>query len=203
VTPVITWYEVLGVLPHASATEIKRGYDVKAALLSPRMLTGAPSTVVRAASRAQQILDAAWWALGDATRRASYDEAIGVRRPGEGLGREESVPSYPGWGPADFDFVAGRAGAVLMGGLMAVADFLAPHPAEHGRVTVPDVRGLFYKECLQIVGRHGFRVTAVRLTERPMPVDGLVVDQSPGPQAKARRDSVLTIQVWHPPHTSP
>ena len=99
--------------------------------------------------------------------------------------------------------MAGRAGAVLMGGLMAVADFLAPHPAEHGRVTVPDVRGLFYKECLQIVGRHGFRVTAVRLTEHPMPVDGLVVDQSPGPQAKARRDSVLTIQVWHPPHTSP
>ena len=44
---------------------------------------------------------------------------------------------------------------------------------------VPDVRGLFYGVCLETVGKLGLRVTAIRLTEHPMPVDGLVVDQSP------------------------
>ena len=199
--PGITWYEVLGVLPTASAQEVKRGYDAKAMLLTPKLLAGAPSTVVKAASRAQEILDAAWWTLGDVTRRAGYDEAVGVRRVGGGLERRESVPSSPGWGPADFGFVAGSTGAALMGGLMALADLLGPQPYEPRRLTVPDVRGLFCKECLQIVGRIGFRVTVVRLTEHPMPVDGLVVGQSPAPEAKARRDSALTIKVWHPPRT--
>jgi len=44
---------------------------------------------------------------------------------------------------------------------------------------VPDVRGLFYSVCLETVGKLGLRVTAIRLTEHPMPVDGLVVDQPP------------------------
>ena len=64
---------------------------------------------------------------------------------------------------------------------------------------MPDVRGLFYSTCSAITSKLGFRVTAVRLTERPMPVDGLVVDQSPGQAVRARRGSVLTVQVWHPP----
>jgi curved DNA-binding protein CbpA len=201
VAPGITWYEVLGVLPTASAQEVKRGYDAKAVLLKPEVLSGAPSTVLKAASRARGILDSAWWALGDAARRADYDEAVGIRRVGDGLVRRESIATEAGWGPGDFDFIAGSAGAELMGALMALSEFLGLHPHEPRRITVPDVRGLFYKECLEIVGRIGFRVTVVRLTQRPMPVDGLVVDQSPVPQAKARRDSALTIQVWHPPQT--
>jgi hypothetical protein len=64
---------------------------------------------------------------------------------------------------------------------------------------VPDVRGLFYSVGLEVAGRLGLQVTAVRLTERPLPVDGLVVDQSPLPPATARRGSALTVQVWHPP----
>jgi hypothetical protein len=32
-----------------------------------------------------------------------------------------------------------------------------------------------------------------------MPVDGLVVDQSPQPPAKIHRRGELTVQVWHPP----
>jgi hypothetical protein len=31
-----------------------------------------------------------------------------------------------------------------------------------------------------------------------MPVDGLVVGQSPLPPAKIRREGELTVQVWHP-----
>jgi hypothetical protein len=45
----------------------------------------------------------------------------------------------------------------------------------------------------------GFRLNTVRLTEHPLPVDGLVVRQSPGPAVRARRGSELTVQVWHPP----
>jgi hypothetical protein len=52
--------------------------------------------------------------------------------------------------------------------------------------------------CLELVGRLDLQVTAVRLTPRPMPVDGLVVDQSPPPPAKIRREGELTVQVWHP-----
>ena len=68
-----------------------------------------------------------------------------------------------------------------------------------GRVTVPDIRGLFYSVCSPIAIRLGLRVAAVRLTEHLMPVDGLVVSQSPRPQSRARRGSTLTAQIWHPP----
>ena len=197
--PGITWYDVLGALPGASAEEIQRQYDSKASLLRPELIAGSPSTVVTAVSRAQGILDSAWRVVGDPVRRKGYDEAIGLRRRGGGLARSESSPSEPGWGSSDFDFVAGRPGAELLGGMMVLTDWLTPHPREPRRVIVPDLRGLFYSVCLEIVGKLHLRVTVVRLTEYPMPVDGLVVDQSPGPPAKMHRDSALTVKVWHPP----
>jgi curved DNA-binding protein CbpA len=61
----IAWYEVLGVLPGAAADKIKREYDAKAALLRPDMSAGAPSNVLKAATRAQDMLEEAWRALGD------------------------------------------------------------------------------------------------------------------------------------------
>jgi hypothetical protein len=64
---------------------------------------------------------------------------------------------------------------------------------------MPDVRWLFYSVCREVVAKLDLRLTVVRLTEHPMAVDGLVVDQSPGPLAKARRAGGLTIHVWHPP----
>jgi PASTA domain len=76
---------------------------------------------------------------------------------------------------------------------------LAPHPRPRGRVPVPDVRGLFYAVGLEVAGRLGLQVRAVRLTEHPMPVDGLVVDQSPLPPTTVRRGAPLTVKVWHPP----
>jgi DnaJ domain len=70
------------------------------------------------------------------------------------------------------------------------------------RAAVPDVRGLFYRVCLEVATRHGLHVRIVRLTERPMAVDGLVVDQDPRPPSKASRGGTLTVQLWHPPARS-
>jgi hypothetical protein len=81
---------------------------------------------------------------------------------------------------------------------MALTDWLTPHSYPPRRIPVPDVRGLFYTVCVEVAGRRDLRVTAVRLTEHPMPVDGLVVDQSPLPPAKVHRAGALTVVVWHP-----
>jgi hypothetical protein len=200
---VITWYDVLGVLPTATTGEIRRGYVAKADLLRPGHLAGANSTVLSATRRAQEILDAAWQVLGDAEGRAGYDEVLGIWRTGEGLAPRPGDPSQPGmdagWASAA---VASRGAALVLGSLQALSDLLGPHATSPARrVTVPDVRGLFYSVCFAAAGRQGLRVTAVRLTKRPLPVDGVVVGQSPAPGRKARRDSELTVQVWHPPNT--
>jgi hypothetical protein len=50
-----------------------------------------------------------------------------------------------------------------------------------------------------VTGRLGIHVTSVRLTPRPMPVDGLVVDQSPRAPGRVRRGEAVTVKVWHPP----
>jgi hypothetical protein len=205
VGPGVTWYDVLGVLPTATTGDIRRGYDAKAGLLRPGHLAGASSTVLSAARRAQDILDAAWEVLGDAGGRAGYDEALGIWRTGEGLAPRPGDPSAPGLDTSYLAPIAVRGGeaAVLLGGLVAMFEFLAEGhaPALPRHVTVPEVRGLFHSVCFAAAGRLGLRVTAVRLTERPMPVDGVVVGQSPAPGRQARRDSQLTVQVWHPPNT--
>jgi hypothetical protein len=194
----ITWYDVLGVLPGASPAEIQEAYDDKAGVLRPELISGAPSPVVTAVSRARGILDAAWRVLGDPASRERYDESAGLMRSGGGLDPPGDSPSEAGWGPSDPDFVAGHAGAELLGGLMMLADLLAPQPHLPRRIPVPDLRGLFYSVCLDLLGRLDLRITEVRLTPHPMPVDGLVVDQSPRPPAKIRREGELTVQVWHP-----
>lgn len=178
---------------------IQQAYESKASLLRPPLISGAPSKVLTAASRAQAILDAARRALADPANRERYDETAGGRRDGHGLTQAEDVPTEPGWGPADFDFAAGPPGEEALGVLMALTDWLTPHPHPPRRIPVPDVRGLFYAVCLEVAGRLDLKVTAVRLTEHPMAVDGLVIDQSPLPPAKVRRASALTVQVWHPP----
>jgi hypothetical protein len=185
--PGITWYDVLGVLPGAEARKIKRKYEDKASLLRPELISGAPPNVVTAVSRAQQLLDTAWEVLGDPASRKRYDEAVGLRRSGGGLGQ-------PGTGiePAGL----ASAGPGIIGGLTG---WLGPRRRRHRPGAVPDVRGLFYHTCLEVASRRGLRVKTVRLTERPMAVDGLVVDQDPSPPTKAHRRGTLTVQVWHPP----
>jgi len=167
VQPIVTWYEILGVMPGATTEEIQGQYDSQASLLRPELISGAPSPVITAVSRAQQLLDTARDVLGNPATRARYDATAGIRRSGGGL---------------------------------AHTDWLAPHPGPPRWVMVPDVRGLFYPVCLQIVGKLGLRIKRIQLTEHPMPVEGLVVGQSPRPATKVRRASELTVQVWHPPN---
>jgi hypothetical protein len=189
------------VLPDASAEQVQRQHDSKASLLRPEYLAGTPSPVVAAASRAHEILDAARRVLADPASRARYDEAVGIRRRGGGLAPRASFPSEPRWEQND-GFIASYAGDELLAGLLALTDWLAPHRRTSIWVTVPDVRGLFFSVCLGITGKLGLRVTTVTLTEHPMPVDGLVVGQSPLPARQARRGSALTVHVWHPPARS-
>ena len=42
----LTWYDVLDVLPGAAAYEVQRAFEVKESLLSPTLISGAPSKVV-------------------------------------------------------------------------------------------------------------------------------------------------------------
>ena len=197
--PGITWYDVLGVLPSATVEQVEYQYDAKARLLRPELVAGAPSSVIAAASRAREILGTARRVLADPANRARYDETAGIHRRSGVLSPPESFPSEPGAEQPDVDFVGGDAGLVMLGGLLMLADWMTPHPRQSRRVAVPDVQGLFYGVCLGIVVKLGFRLDTVRLTEHPMPVDGLIVGQSPGPAAQARRGSTLTVQVWHPP----
>ena len=97
--PGITWYDVLGVLPGAEAAKIRREYDAKTSLLRPELISGAPSNVVQAISRAQSMLDNAWQVLGDPVNRRRYDESIGLRGPGGHLREPGSNPDGSGLGP--------------------------------------------------------------------------------------------------------
>jgi hypothetical protein len=195
----ITWYDVLGVLPGAAADKIRREYQAKAALLRPEMISGAPPDVLEAVTRAQGLLDGAWEVLGDPANRRRYDEAIGLRRSGSGLGQPGSFGAGSGLGPPDMGAVAQELGGDVVGGLLTLTGWLGPKRRRQPPTTVPDVRGLFYPVCLDVARRYGLRLTLVRLTERPMAVDGLVVGQAPPPAAKARRGDALAVQVWHPP----
>ena len=198
----ITRYEVLGVLPSATVEQVQYEHDAKARLLRPELVAGAPSTVIAAASGAREILGTARRVLADQANRARYDEAAGIHRRDGGLSRPESFPSEPGAEQPDVDFIGGDAGLEVLGSLLMLGDWMTPRPRQSRRVALPDVRGLFYSVCLGIAGKLGLRLDTIRLTEHPMPVDGLVVGQSPGPAARARRGSTLTVQVWHPPARS-
>ena len=198
----ITWYEVLGVLPSAEPDKIKRKYDERARLLRADMISGAPSNVLAAVNRGQHFLDTAWAILGDPASRRRYDEAAGFRRKGlsaTGTFGTYSTGSGSGSDPGVAGEIIGGLGGDVLGGLLSLGGFLGPHPRPAKRVPVPDVRGLFYDVCLEVTGRLGLKVRSVQLTPRPMPVDGLVVDQVPRAPGKLRRDEMLMAHVWHPP----
>jgi curved DNA-binding protein CbpA len=197
----LTWYDILDILPGASAGEVRSACAAKAAVLAPELISGAPSMVVTAAGRAQACLQEAARVLLDPASRQRYDIEIGALRPGEGLERPEPVPSDPGM---DLGWASrGGEAAAFAAALGALAYWLAPHPAPPRRVTMPDARGLFVGPCRHLAASLGLRLEIVRLTEHPMPVEGLVVDQSPRPGATSRRGAVLTVRVWHPAEAGP
>jgi DnaJ domain len=200
--PGITWYDVLGVLPGAEARKLKRKYEDKTGLLRPEMVSGAPPNVVTAVRRAQELLDTAWEVLGDPESRKRYDEAVGLRRSGGGLGQPGTGIESAGMVPTGPGINGELPGVNVAGGLPGLTGWLGPRRRRRRPGAVPDVRGLFYHVGLEVATRRGLRVRAVRLTERPMAVDGLVVDQDPGPPARAHRGGTLTVQVWHPPARS-
>jgi hypothetical protein len=185
-TSAITWYDVLGVLPDAPPDDVHRAWLAREAALEPGMLTGAAPEVLSAAERARHAVQEAGRVLADPAARESYDEAIGFRRPGEGLASPSRGPQGPdvslgpGWSEAD-------------------EEALEPYQGRGGRVVVPDVRGLFYRACMEVAGRVGLHVDPVQLTPRPMPVEGLVVGQAPTPGKRVHHDTRLTVQLWHPP----
>jgi PASTA domain len=197
----VTWYDVLGVLPGAEARKIEREYDAKAALLAPGLISGAPPDVVTAVKRARDLLDTARTVLGDPERRRRYDEVSGLRRSGGGLDQRGTGIQAAGLAPAGPGIVD-ELGGDAAGGLLALAGWLGPRRRRDRRAAVPDFRGLFYRVCLEVATRQGLHVRIVRLTERPMAVDGLVVDQDPRPPSKASRGDTLTVQLWHPPALS-
>ena len=182
---VITWYDVLGVLPDAAPEDIHAAWQERRAALQPGAVAGAPPDVLSAADRARQVVEEAWGVLGDPVVRECYDEEIGFARPREGL-------APPGRGPSGPDVSLGK------GWSTADEESLEPYSDRHARVVVPDVTGLFYRVCMEVTGRLGLDIAPIRLTPHPMPVDGLVVGQTPVPGERVHRGSTLTVQVWHP-----
>jgi hypothetical protein len=205
----ITWYDILGVTPGASAETVRFAYQAKRKQLQSYRIAGAPPEVVQAATRGQNAIDAAWLNLGGRARREQYDEQIGVRVQGTGLAKPEPTASRPSSGLLDsaaetlvaaadaFDLGDVLEGMAVLAGLLAAIP-TPGHRADRKPVTVPDVCGLFFRACADAVTMAGFRIRTVRLTQDPAPVEGLVVRQSPAPGQTVPRFSTLTIHVWHP-----
>lgn len=195
----LSYYDILDVLPGASADDVQRGFDVKASVIAPHLISGAPSKVVAAAARARAALEAAQRTLSDPDSRERYDARLGMRETGGGLVQQPQLPSEGmwAWDPSWNARYGGDAGAIVEG-LGAVADWLAPHPANKRHATVPDVRGLFVSPCRRLVAACGLRAEMDQLTKDPMAVEGLVVDQAPSPGTRVRSSSTVTVQVWHP-----
>jgi hypothetical protein len=184
-TSVLTWYDVLGVLPDATPEDIREACQARQATLQQATLPGAPPEVLSAAEQALQSVEEAWRVLADPAARESYDQDIGIFRSGEGL-------TPPSRGPSGPDVSLGE------GWSQANEEALEPYSDPRARVTMPDVRGLFFQACMQVTGRIGLHVAPIQLTPDPLPVEGLVVGQTPVPGERVHRDSTLTVRVWHP-----
>ncbi len=200
----ITLYDVLGVTAGASVDTLRHAYDARLRQLHPNLAAGAASPVVAAVSRAREAVEMSWLVLSDAERRHEYDKAIGLHRRGlrGSSGFAEGALRYAG-DPYDLMRAAERLiDRDALSSFTALLRWMAPLPApskRQGQLTAPDLRGLFYRPCQAAATMAGLRLDVIRLTGDPQPVEGLVVAQSPAPGTRVRRQSTLTVQVWHPP----
>jgi hypothetical protein len=224
----MSWYDVLGVPADASDDEIRHAYLAKAKLLHPDRLAGAPPEVADAANAAMALLNEARRVLEDRAVRARYDAAgagasvapappmTAPSRPADRHSRSPAAraqaddrrSAYPGLrpptaGPSGSRSVASEHGgptlvAALLASLEVVADWLGPHPRPSRHVIVPEFRRHHVSECFYMLADTGLHPRIVRLTAHPAPVDGVIVDQSPAAGSRVRRNSVVTLKVWHP-----
>jgi curved DNA-binding protein CbpA len=88
----VTHYEVLGVPQTASTADVRRAFLALARRFHPDVHVLADAATQRTAARRMQAVNDAWAVLGDAGRRATYDEEL--RRA-----RARSTPTGTG-GPA-------------------------------------------------------------------------------------------------------
>jgi len=194
----VIWYDILGVTPAATAEDIRLAFEARSKLLDTGVI-GEPARIVAAVNRARALLDQAHQILRDPGARSSYDQEILARSANSGLARPEPVPSEPGLDVAGEVVSYRESLAVVTAAIVAIADWLAPHHEARGKVVVPDFRGLPVSLCMRCTARSGLHVRLVQLTKNPLPVEGVVVDQSPAAGDRVRRSSTLTIEVWHPP----
>jgi len=198
----ITLYDILGVSAGASADTLRQALGDRMRQLRPGLEAGAPSPVVAAAARAREAVELAGLVLGDPEARRRYDGQIGLHRD-RGLRGSSVFGEGAASGGGDAYYLM-RAGANLLdgatrGAFAALLAWMTPGPTPPARrVTVPDLRGLFYRPCQAVATKAGFRLAVARLTADPLPVEGLVTGQWPAPGVIVKRHSVLTVQVWHP-----
>jgi curved DNA-binding protein CbpA len=93
VASVVTWYDVLGVLPDARLDDIRDAWQARTDLLELSMSDGLPADVLSVVDRARQTVEEAWRVLADPAARESYDEEHGLVRAGGGLATPYLEPS--------------------------------------------------------------------------------------------------------------
>lgn len=196
----LSYYDLLGVLPGASADDIRRACDAKLAVLAPGMIAGASTRVIVAIDRARAWLEEARETLTDRAARQRYDIEVGIVRPGTGLARARPLSAAERDPPASA--LGGRHSAINAA-LAFAADALAPRRRLTRRVIVPDARSLFVTPARRLMRLRGLHIEVVQLTRHPMPVEGVVVAQSPPTGEVVRRASTVTVQVWHPAARQP
>jgi hypothetical protein len=184
----LTLYDIIDAPTGAAAATLRHAYEEKLRLLRSQQSADMPDEVVVATGWAREMLDEAWRVLGDPDQRREYDLLTGLTRPGYGLNSLERPFSDRG-SPDMLDML----------GVTALFNRLGPGPTPRSRkIDTPDVRGLFWKPCHAVLAKAGLDVRIVKLTQRPRPVPGLIVAQSPDPGARVRRGSAVTVHVWHP-----
>jgi hypothetical protein len=180
----------------ASEREIHCAYVDKLHLLDADRHATATPAVMACAQRARQRLQEAFRVLSDHDQRRAYDAALsgGATTTRTGLDRR-SEPSE--WGSDALD-VPPYVPRTLWAAFEIVIGWLTPQPARPRKVAVPDFRGLYVDDSFHVAARAGVEISVVRLTARPAPAAGIVVDQEPAPDSKVRRGTVVTVKVLHP-----